>query len=171
MFDFHLAQANFAHMRGALDDPVMQGFVSQLDYINSVADKSPGFVWRLQTETGDATAIRVFDDDLILFNMSVWESTESLFDYVYHSDHGQAFSDRRNWFLPLERPTLILWWISKGHVPSVEEAVAKLEHFEKHGPTSEAFSFKNQYSSNGEKLERQSLEIRCKNSIINPIPE
>jgi len=155
MADFHLAQTNFTPMRSALDDPVMQGFVSQLDYINSVADKSPGFVWRLQTETGDATAIRVFDDDLILFNMSVWEFTESLFDYVYHSDHGQAFRDRRNWFLPLERPTLVLWWISKGHVLSVEEAVAKLEHFEKHGPTSEVLSFKIQYSSKDEKLERQ----------------
>jgi hypothetical protein len=155
MVDCHLAQANFAHMRGALDDPVMQGFVSQLGYINSVADKSPGFVWRLQSETGDATAIRVFDDELILFNMSVWESTGSLFDYVYHSDHGQAFRDRRNWFLPLERPTLILWWIPKGSLPSVEEAVAKLEHFEKQGPGSDVFTFKNQYSPMGEKLERQ----------------
>lgn len=67
----HLAQLNIARMRAPLDDPIMSGFVDQLDHINSVAEQSPGFVWRLQTETGDATAIRIFDDDHILVNMSV----------------------------------------------------------------------------------------------------
>jgi hypothetical protein len=92
---FHLAQANIAPMRASLDDPVMAGFRSQLRHINSVADQSPGFVWRLQTDEGDATAIRAFDDDRILFNISVWESLDSLHNYVYRSDHSGPFRNRR----------------------------------------------------------------------------
>jgi hypothetical protein len=140
--DYHLAQANIALMRAPLTHPVMEGFVRQLEFINAVADGSPGFVWRLQTEDGDATAIRAFDDERILVNMSVWESVQALFDYVYKGEHLGPLADRKQWFLPLAGSHLVLWWIPRGHRPSVEEAKERLSLLDRLGPTPQAFTFK-----------------------------
>ena len=147
---FHLAQANIARMRAPIDDPSMESFRSQLEGINALADASPGFVWRLQTEYGDATAIRAYDDPLILFNMSVWESRESLQAYTYRSPHVGPLRDRREWFEPLDGPTFVLWWIPAGHVPTIEEAKAKLTLLSELGPTPEAFTFRVHFSPPGE---------------------
>jgi hypothetical protein len=146
---FWLAQANIARMRAPLEDPIMSGFVAQLDEINSVADQSPGFIWRLQTSEGDATAIRVFDDDRILFNLSVWESIEALKRYVYAGRHGGTLRDRRQWFERLDGPALVLWWIGEGHTPSVEEAKERLEMLKLKGPTQDAFTFKHLFRAPG----------------------
>src|SRR5262247_1930580 len=108
---FQLAQANIARMRAPLESDLMEGFRSQLERINALADASLGFVWRLQSEAGDATAIRAFDDPLMLVNMSVWESLEALHGYVYKSEHVALLRGRRAWFEPLAgRPSLALWW-------------------------------------------------------------
>jgi Domain of unknown function (DUF3291) len=139
---FHLAQVNIAKMRAPLDSPIMEGFRSQLDRINAIADSSPGFVWRLQTDKGNATAIRAYEDDRILFNMSVWESLEALHAYVYRSGHAGPLRSRREWFEPLEGPILVLWWIRAGQIPSVEDAKARLAILKSHGPTAEAFTFR-----------------------------
>jgi hypothetical protein len=138
---WHLAQVNIARMRAPLEDPLMAGFVEQLDFINALADRSPGFVWRLQTEEGDATAVRAYADETILFNLSVWASVEALRDYVYQSAHREPLRGRKAWFEPLGAPHLALWWVPAGHRPSVEEARARLEHLQQHGPTPEAFTF------------------------------
>ena len=122
---FHLAQVNIAHMRAPLDEPLMEGFVERLEPLNELADSMPGFVWRFQTDDGDATAVRVFDDPLILFNMSVWDSIGSLEEFVYRTDHVDTLVRRSEWF---ERPTkspMALWWVDAGHLPSVEEAKAR----------------------------------------------
>lgn len=140
--DWHLAQANIAKMRAPLDDPVMAGFVAQLEAINAAAEQAAGFVWRLQTEQGDATAIRVFDDETILFNLSVWRSVEELHTYVYHSAHAGSFRDRQAWFLPSPRPHLALWWVPAGQPPTVAEAVERLDWIRDHGPGPRAFTFK-----------------------------
>ena len=124
-------------MRAPLDDPIMAGFVSQLEHINSVADESAGFIWRLQTEEGDATSIRVFEDALILFNMSVWESIESLRDYVYRGPHGEPFRQRKLWFQRLDGPNQVLWWIARGQIPTVEEAKRRFEKLQSLGPTAD----------------------------------
>jgi hypothetical protein len=139
---FHLAQVNIGRIRAPLDDPLMTGFTSQLERINAVADQSPGFVWRLQTPAGDATSIRPFEDDFILVNMSVWESFEALHHYVYEGPHLEVLRGRRDWFLPFDGPMLALWWIPAGHIPTVEEAKAKLEELGKNGPTLSAFTFR-----------------------------
>src|SRR5882762_2733017 len=96
---YHLAQVNIAHMIAPLDDPLMAGFVARLDEINALADDSPGFIWRLQSE-GDAPAtyLRPYDDDRILFNLSVWESVGQLKEYVYKTAHGEVMRQRRQWF-------------------------------------------------------------------------
>jgi hypothetical protein len=146
---FHLAQANVARMRAPLEDPVMDGFRSQLDRINAIADQSPGFVWRLQTAEGNATAIRAYEDDRILFNMSVWESLEALHHYVYRSDHVGPLRSRREWFEPFEGPILVLWWIPAGHVPTIGEAQEKLQILKEQGPTQRAFTFRDAFPPPG----------------------
>jgi hypothetical protein len=146
---FQLSQANVARMRASLDDPLMDGFRNQLDHINALADASPGFVWRLQTEQGDATGIRACDDPLILFNMSVWESLEALHRYVYRSEHVGPLRDRRRWFEPMEAPILVLWWIPAGHVPGVDEALDRLALLRAHGPRREAFTFRQPFAAPG----------------------
>lgn len=139
--DYHLAQSNIATMRASLEDPVMAGFVERLEPLNALADTSPGFVWRMQDEQGDATAIRVFDDERILFNLSVWESIEALEAYVYRSNHVEALRSRAEWFESMSRPSFVLWWVPAGHIPSVEEARDRFSMLWEHGPTENAFTF------------------------------
>jgi hypothetical protein len=139
---FHLAQVNIGRLRAPLDDPMMEGFRSQLDPINALADRSPGFVWRLQTEDGNATAIRPFADERMAINMSVWESLDALQQFVYRSAHVSPLRDRKLWFEPIEGPILALWWIPAGHIPTVAEARERLRHLDEHGPSAFAFTFR-----------------------------
>jgi Uma2 family endonuclease/heme-degrading monooxygenase HmoA len=96
----------------------MAAFVARLDTINALADRSAGFIWRLQTESGDATAVRAYDDERILVNMSVWESLEALTAFVYASDHRPVMQRRRQWFERFDGPYMALWWVPEGHIPS-----------------------------------------------------
>lgn len=148
----HLAQVNIARMRAPLDSPVMEGFVARLEEINALADRSPGFVWRLQTEAGDATYLRPYGDDRILFNLSVWESVEALKDYVYRSAHRELLRDRKSWFEQFAGAYVALWWVPAGHVPSVDEAKQRLAHLEQHGPSQFAFNFKSVHAPDEEFL-------------------
>lgn len=138
----HLAQANIARALAPLDDPLMAGFVAQLAGINALADASPGFVWRLQSAEGDATAVRPYDDERILVNLSVWESLEALAAFVYTSAHRPVLQQRRQWFSRFDGPYAALWWVPVGHIPDVAEARERLEHLRTHGPTALAFTFK-----------------------------
>jgi len=142
-----LAQVNIGRLRAPLDHPIMEGFRSQLDPVNALADRSPGFVWRLQTEDGNATAIRPFADERMAINLSVWESLEALQQFVYRSAHVGPLRDRKEWFEPIEGPILALWWIPAGHVPMVAEAQERLQHLSEHGPSSHAFTFRTPFPS------------------------
>ncbi|MHB1836134.1 MAG: DUF3291 domain-containing protein [Solirubrobacteraceae bacterium] len=132
---------NIGRARGSMDGPVMAGFKAALEPINALADDAPGFVWRLQTEDGDATAIRPYDDDRMMVNMSVWESIEALRAFVYTSAHTSVMRNRKQWFDTLET-YLVLWWVPVGHEPTVQEAKERLEHLKRHGPTPHAFTFR-----------------------------
>jgi len=147
MDQFHLAQLNIARMVAPIDEPPMASFQAQLDRINALAEGSPGFIWRLQDEDGDATSIQAFDDPLILVNMSVWDSLDSLHEYVYQSDHMKLLRNRREWFSHLGGPTLVLWWVPQDHQPEVEEAKKRLELLAEKGPTTDAFNFGKQFPS------------------------
>jgi hypothetical protein len=141
MAGYRLAQLNIGRIRAPLDSPQLSQFVAALEPINALADKSSGFVWRLQTEEGDATSIRAFDDDMLLVNMSVWESIDALSAFVYQSDHRAMMLRRREWF---ERPAdafVVLWWVPADHTPTVDEAKQRLELLRQHGPCPEAFTF------------------------------
>ncbi|MFT5219333.1 MAG: hypothetical protein ACI822_001719 [Gammaproteobacteria bacterium] len=141
MTTHHLAQLNIAKMKFPIDSPDMSGFVDQLDEVNALADAAPGFVWRLQTEEGDATGIDFFGSD-ILVNMSVWEDVESLHNYVYRSAHNKVMAQRKQWFDSFEQLYSVLWWVEAGHVPDLEEASARLQLLREQGATQEAFTFK-----------------------------
>ena len=145
---FHLAQVNVAQLLAPLDDPQLAGFVARLDEINALADASEGFVWRLQTDAGDATALRVFDDDRLLVNLSAWRSVEALQHYVYRTVHAQLIRQRAQWFERLGRPHYALWWIPAGTLPTVEDARQRLAHLQAHGPSPRAFLFHRPYTAN-----------------------
>lgn len=105
-------------------------------------------MWRLQTEDGDATSIRAFDDDRIIVNMSVWESVEALAEYVFrHPEHRAVLTKRRKWFHKVEAAHVVLWRVPAGHVPTVEEAEERLEFLREHGPTPVAFTFKHRFTA------------------------
>ncbi len=142
---YHLAQYNIAWLVAPLDDPQIADFTNGIDAINGLADGAPGFVWRHQTDDGDSTSIRVRDDDRILINFSVWESAEALFEYAFHSDHTDYYRRRREWFTHEDEPFAVLWWVSAGHEPSVEEAEAKLAELKANGPAAGAFTFKKRF--------------------------
>jgi Domain of unknown function (DUF3291) len=146
---FQLAQVNIGRARGQPSDPVMAEFVARLPEINALADRSPGFVWRLQTEDGDATAVRPYDDPNILINLSVWTDLEALRAYVFRGPHLEVMRRRREWFERFERIYVALWWVPAGHVPTVTEAVERLDHLDRHGPTGYAFSFAAPYGPDG----------------------
>jgi uncharacterized protein DUF3291 len=147
MAGYHVAQLNIGRLRAPLDSDQLAGFVEALDPVNALADGAEGFVWRLQTEDGDATAIRAFDDDMLLVNMSVWESVEALADFVYRSDHRAIMRRRREFFEPMAEAFTVLWWVPAGHVPSVEEAKDRLERLRRDGPTAEAFTFRYRFEA------------------------
>ena len=138
---YHLAQINIGRLRAPIDDPQIAGFVARLDEINALAEGSTGYVWRLQTPVGNATELRPYDDDLIIVNLSVWETPEALRNYVYRSAHASVMRQRREWFERFAGMYYALWWVPAGHEPSVHEATARLEELRANGDTPRAFSF------------------------------
>ncbi|HJV81703.1 DUF3291 domain-containing protein [Noviherbaspirillum sp.] len=137
----HIAQVNIGRARAAIDDPVMSGFVARLEEINALAEASPGFVWRLKTEQGDATSLQPYEDERILINLSVWQSPEHLRHYVYKTAHAEAMRQRRQWFERFNDVYMALWWIAPGHIPTIAEAKERLAYLQLHGETEFAFSF------------------------------
>ncbi len=149
MRDWHIAQMNVATALYPLQDPRIAEFVAALDEVNALAERSPGFVWRLKSEGGNATDIKVTDDPNTIVNMTVWESVEALFDFVYKSAHRLVMARRREWFDRPQRAYQVLWWMPAGSVPTVEEGLARLTHLEAHGATAHAFTFKQKFPPPG----------------------
>lgn len=142
MSEWQIAQMNVGTVLYLPDDPRMAGFMGRLDEINALAEASPGFVWRLQSASGNATDILTTDNPHFLVNMSVWRDVEALFDFAYKSAHSGVMAQRRQWF---ERPAgayQVLWWVPEGHRPSTDEGLGRLAHLDRHGPSARAFTFK-----------------------------
>ncbi|MGB5707579.1 MAG: DUF3291 domain-containing protein [Arenicellales bacterium] len=151
MSKFQLVQLNIAKIQFPLDCPEMADFVNSLERINTLADQSPGFVWRLQTEDGDATSIDYFGNETIV-NMSIWNDIESLHHYVYRSDHAAVMSRRKQWFEKLKEAYNVLWWVPLGHVPGLDEASERLLMLRCNGPTPDAFTFKRSFTPEGDQV-------------------
>jgi Domain of unknown function (DUF3291) len=142
--DFHIAQFNYAKLLAPLDDPRLAEFVGALERINAIADDSPGFIWRLQGEGGDATSLRPLGDDVIV-NMSVWRNVDALFDFVYRTAHAPVMAKRRQWFANLDGPFMVLWWIKAGYIPTIADAQARLAVLGRKGPSPAAFTFRTRF--------------------------
>jgi hypothetical protein len=144
----YVAQLNISKMIGVnIDDPIMKDFVAQLDEINLLGEQSKGFVWRLKSDSGNATAYNPYNDDRIIVNFTVWETTEDLKDFVYNTAHRLVMKDRKKWFENLGQPSYVLWYVGSNKMPTVDEAVERLAHLQKNGASSYAFDFKNIYPS------------------------
>lgn len=141
----HLAQLNVARLLAPLDDPSIADFVGALDRINALAEASPGFVWRMQSDSGNATDIRVDQDPLLIVNLSTWVSLEALFEFTYRTGHSKILARRRDWFERMDDAHLVLWWVPAGHRPSLAEAMAHLGRLRREGPTPHAFTFKQRF--------------------------
>lgn len=138
----HLAQLNVGRMAHALDDPRMAGFMNNLDRVNAIAGRSPGFVWRLQDEGGNATRIAFLEDDPeMIVNMSVWESPEALEDFTWNTLHKQFYARRAEWFQLMKSNHFVMWWVPAGHIPTLADAAERLAHLDKYGPSERAFGW------------------------------
>lgn len=147
--DHQLAQLNIALPVEPLTSARLAGFVELLDPVNAAADAAPGFVWRLQTEDGDATAVRGFGDDALIVNMSTWSSLETLGAFVYGPFHVEVLRRRREWFERMREPFTVLWWVPAGHRPTVAEAEQRLEQLRAKGPSPDAFTFQRPFPAPG----------------------
>ena len=142
MTAWHIAQINVATALYPLDDSRIAGFVAKLGEVNALADASPGFVWRLQSASGNATDIKAAADPNLIVNMSVWAAVEPLFDFVYKTAHRIVMAQRREWFARPAGAYMAFWWVPAGTVPTVEEGMARLAELDANGPTPRAFTFK-----------------------------
>jgi HAD superfamily hydrolase (TIGR01509 family) len=145
---YHLAQLNIGRLVAPVDSPIVADFMALLDPVNAIADASEGFVWRLQTDEGNATALHIYGDDTLNVNMSVWESKEALWNYVYASDHLAVMRRRREWFKRIEQ-FMCLWWVPAGHVPDIPEAEERLTQLREEGPGPASFTFKRDFPAPG----------------------
>jgi Domain of unknown function (DUF3291) len=157
MGGWHIAQMNVATALYPLDDPRISEFMGLLDEVNALAEQSPGFVWRLKSDQGNAIDIKASDDPKFIVNMSLWQSPEALFDFVYRSSHRLVMAKRRQWFAPPATAYQALWWVEAGHLPTVEQGLERLHHLAQHGSTPFAFSFKHKYPPPGAAGEPDSL--------------
>jgi hypothetical protein len=145
-----LAQVNIGRLAAPLDSEQLAGFVAALDPVNAVADAAPGFIWRLQTEEGNATSLRAFEaEGGTLLNMSVWASVEALGAYVYGEAHLAVLRRRREWFEKMAEDYAALWWIERDHIPTIHEAEDRVRHLREHGPTPYAFTLRAHFAPPG----------------------
>ncbi|MGW3709372.1 DUF3291 domain-containing protein [Streptomyces albogriseolus] len=157
MTAYELAQVSIARLKAPLDTPLLKDFVDNLDPVNADADAADGFVWRLQSDDGDATAISVFGDPWLIINMSVWRDQDALTAFMYRGRHREMLSRRREWFERVEEAMTTLWWVPAGHRPSVAEAENRLLRLRAHGPTPYAFTLRTSFPP-GAAGERQGVD-------------
>ncbi|MEM8904111.1 MAG: DUF3291 domain-containing protein [Actinomycetota bacterium] len=153
-----LAQLNIGRLVADTDDPAVQPFMRALDRINAVAEAHEGFVWRLQDDAGNATSFKLDQDPRRIPNLSVWTDLGPLQDFMYRTEHVDFLRRRREWFEPLGREHLVLWWVEDGHRPSLDEALDRLAQLEEHGPGPGAFTFRRAFDANGEPIERAAAD-------------
>ncbi|MGW1955376.1 DUF3291 domain-containing protein [Streptomyces sp. NPDC001920] len=146
---YELAQVNIARLKAPLDSPQLRDFVDNLDPVNADAEAADGFVWRLQDDSGDATAVPVFGDSWLIINLTMWRDTNALTAYMYQGRHREMLARRREWFERVQEAMTALWWVPAGHRPTVAEAESRLLHLRTNGPTPYAFTLRTSYPPQG----------------------
>ena len=143
---YQIAQINVSRMVGVnINDPIMQEFVDNLDNVNALAERSPGFIWRLKDESNNASSFDPFNDEQVIINISVWEDVRSLEHFTYKTFHTDFLKRRKEWFNRYGKAHFALWWIKEGKFPTIEEAVERLAYLQQNGTTAYAFSFRDQF--------------------------
>ncbi|MDX3529540.1 DUF3291 domain-containing protein [Streptomyces sp. ID05-39B] len=146
---FELAQVNISRLKFPLDSPELKDFVDALDPVNADAEAADGYVWRLQSEEGNATDVPVFGDDWLIVNLTMWRDANALTTYMYQGRHREMLARRREWFDRVQEAMTALWWVPAGHRPTVAEAEARLLHLRTHGPTPYAFTLRTSFPAQG----------------------
>ena len=146
---WELAQINVGRLIASSDDPRVRPFFDALDRVNAIADAAPGFLWRLQSDQGNATDIQPTSDPLFIVNMSVWSDADALFQFVYRSAHTPEMARRREYFDRFEGAYQALWWVPAGHRPSIDEGLSRLWRLDRYGPSPFAFTFKARFGKPG----------------------
>jgi hypothetical protein len=148
MNKYQLAEINVARMKGVdKNDPIMKEFMDNLDAVNQLAESSEGFVWRLKDEGNDATSFNPYNDEQIIINVSVWESIETMEQYVFKTFHSDFLRRRKEWFVKYGKANTAMWWVPAGIYPTIEQAVEKLDYLQKNGPSELVFDFKNKFNA------------------------
>lgn len=147
---YDLAQVNVARLLAPLDSEVLKPFVDALDEVNAEGDHSPGFVWRLQSESGNATDVEGFGWDVadsygVIVNLTTWNSTQALSDFIFGGRHLEIMRRRREWFHPVAEATTALWWVPAGSRPTVSEAEDRIRSLRHHGHTENAFTLRRHF--------------------------
>jgi len=143
----HLAQLNIAKAKYPIDSPQLQEFVDNLVPVNEIADKSEGFIWRLQDDSGDATNIQAFSDPNIIVNMSTWTSTDALKNFMFRTHHRDFLRRKSEWFENIPQDSYVLWWVPQGHMPTIAEGLQRLEYLRENTDSPYAFTFKSNFSA------------------------
>ena len=137
----HLAQVNVATALDDMESTRLSDFVAALDRINAIAERSPGFVWRLKDDSGNATGIKVSDDPRVIVNLSVWENAESLEHFVWNTVHKRVYAKRKKWFESPQNAHFVMWWIPAGQRPTPAEALERLNDLRANGPSERSFGW------------------------------
>jgi hypothetical protein len=140
----HLAELNVGRLIAATDDPRVAEFMGALDQINGLGKRMPGFVWMMEgsgePNTGN-TDTKIDGDPRYVANLTVWENVETLENFVFNTLHRRFYERRQEWFEVLGEMHFVMWWVPQGHRPSLEEALARLEHLKTHGDSDHAFGW------------------------------
>jgi hypothetical protein len=163
-----LAQINVARLRYPIDAPELREFTAALTRVNTLAERAPGFVWRYPTDFGHLSGTDLLDDPLVVINLSVWQSYECLHTFTYHSTHGHFVRRRAEWFSRMAPPTTALWWVSPHRQPTPDEAVARLRHLRRYGPTADAFTVRRRFTPEGHPEARRGRDRPSSRSVRAP---
>ncbi|QAX87612.1 hypothetical protein C2E19_28880 [Pseudomonas sp. DTU12.3] len=136
-----LAQFDLVKPRYPKTDPRMSSFYESTRYVNNLAEQHPGFIWRELNE--DQALLDELWGQGYLYTLSVWRSPESLKDFLYKTPHNEFRKRGAEWFLPVSKPRVVMWWIEEGHIPTLKEAHEKMQILYEVGPSYQAFDLKN----------------------------
>lgn len=126
-------------------DHRISGFEDSSDFVNAVADRSIGFVWRLKEEGCDLPENdtgRLFGrPEVALAMLSVWESFKGFSNFAHKTVHGQFVNRRADWFEHADAPSYGIWPVDEYHIPTLSEGKQKLLLLQQNGPSRSAYDF------------------------------
>lgn len=140
----HLAELNVGRLLAPTTDPRVAEFMQNLDRVNGMGKRMPGFVWMSEGSgepgTGN-TENMINNDPQFVFNLTVWENLSRLEDFVYKTLHSKFMDRKAEWFEVLADQHFVMWWVEEGHHPTRDEALAKLDALRTNGPSDSAFGW------------------------------